>query len=311
MNFKGYFYACISAISYGAIPLFAIPLKQEPIPFDSVLFYRFSFTAIMIAVYLLAKKVDLRITLKELVPLMILGVTYALSSTFLFWGYDFLSAGVASTILFMYPVFVALLMGIFFREKISWITATAILISLVGVFVLNKSEEGFSVNIGGLSIVLLSALFYALYIVIVNKSVVKEMSGPKLTVYSMGFCSLFFLGKSFCQGDFQLIPSLYIGSEIVLFSLVTTVLSCITLVYAIHYIGSTPTAILGALEPVVAVCISVVLFNEPLTVNLIIGILLIIAAVMLIILSDYIIRDARRLIMSVSQKYTRNRGNKE
>lgn len=284
MKAKGYFLAILSAVSYGLIPLFAIPLKTQPIAFDTVLFYRFFLGAAMIGLYLVIKRADLRISGKELLLMILLGLMFALSSTFLFMGYDYLSAGVASTILFTYPVFVALIMAVFFKEKISLKTGLAIILALGGVAVLSMEEDSIEINILGLIIVLLSALFYALYIVIVNVSSAKNLSGTKVTFYSMFFCSLFFLVKSLMQANSLAIPSLSSAGIVFSFSLVTTVISCITLVYAIKYIGATPTSILGALEPVVAVCVSVVLFHEPFTYNLILGIILIIAAVLLNIL---------------------------
>ena len=78
------------------------------------------------------------------------------------------------------------------------------------------------------------------------------------------------------------------GINILLFALVSTVISLITLVNAIKLIGSTPTAVMGSLEPVVAVVISVAVFNEPLTGRLVTGILLIIGAVTLTILSEHV-----------------------
>lgn len=293
MKFRGYFFACLSAISYGMIPLFALPLKQSGVSFDVILFYRFLFTSALILLFLLGRKIDLKISKKEVLPLVFLGLMYALSSEFLFLGYDYMPAGVASTILFIYPVFVALLMGFLFKEKISWLTRGAIMLALGGVFVLNQGEGEFSMSLIGLIVVLLSALAYALYIVVVNKSAVRDMSGPKLTFYSIAFAGLFFGAKSVALGQMQLV-SFQLSMEIALFALVTTVISCIALVYAIQYIGSTPTAILGSLEPVVAVGISVVLFHEPLTKNLMLGILLIVLAVVVIILSDHIMRDLRR-----------------
>ena len=289
MKAKGYFFAILSAVSYGLIPLFAIPLKAQDIPFDTVLFYRFFLGAAMIGLYLAAKRTDFRVSVKELLSLMLLGLMFALSSTCLFLGYDYLSAGVASTILFMYPVFVALIMAIFFKEKISWITGTSIILAFGGVCVLSMKEDSLQINVPGLIIVLLSALFYALYIVLVNQSSVKKMSGAKVTFYSMFFCSMFFMIKSLAGGNTLLLPSVPSAGLITAFAFVTTVISCITLVYAIQYIGSTTTSILGALEPVVAVLVSVVLFHESFTANLILGIILIIAAVILNILSSRIL----------------------
>lgn len=52
---------------------------------------------------------------------------------------------------------------------------------------------------------------------------------------------------------------------------------------AIMYIGSTPTAILGALEPLTAVALGIVLLQEPITPRIITGMIMIIAGVSMII----------------------------
>ena len=62
-----------------------------------------------------------------------------------------------------------------------------------------------------------------------------------------------------------------------------TAVSLLCTTQAIHYIGSTPTAILGALEPVTAVFFGVVIFHEELTARLGLGIALILVAVTLIV----------------------------
>ncbi|MFO8212408.1 hypothetical protein R2K36_33650, partial [Pseudomonas aeruginosa] len=87
-------------------------------------------------------------------------------------------AGVASTILFMYPILVALIMGLGFGERLSWIVWGAILLAFVGVGVLNGGSGG-EVSTIGVFIVFISALAYAVYMVMVNKSCVKNMQGMK------------------------------------------------------------------------------------------------------------------------------------
>ena len=136
--------------------------------------------------------------------------------------------------------------------------------------------------------VLLSALAYALYMIIVNKSSVRKMEGTKVTFYSMLFCAAFFLLRALSRDSFTPAMTFGTGINILLFALVSTVISLITLVNAIKLIGSTPTAVMGSLEPVVAVVISVAVFNEPLTGRLVTGILLIIGAVTLTILSEHV-----------------------
>ena len=278
---KGYLFALVSALTYGMIPLFMIPLKKlDFFSVDTALFYRFLIAAILILGYLVFyQKESVKINLKEGFVLSVLGLFYALSAEFLFIAYDFLSPGIASTIFFIYPIMVALILGIFFKEKITLATTISLLIVVVGVGVLSI-KDNFVINYIGLFVSLLGALMYALYMIIVNKTKIKA-SGVKVSFYSMVFASLFFLVKTLVLENSVAIPSLEIGTHLALFSLITTALSVVSLVYAIKYIGSTPTAIMGAVEPVVAVLISVGLFDETLTFSLIAGVIIIISGVLI------------------------------
>lgn len=307
MKLKGYLLACLSAATYGTIPLFAVPLMRQGIQFDTVLFYRFISASLFILLYLIAKKTSLKVTGKELLILIALGLLFAISSNLLFWSYEYLSAGIASTVLFIYPVFVALFMGIFYKEKISWVVWFSIALAFSGIDLLNHGEDNGVISLFGIILAGLSAPCYALYIVIVNKSCVRNMSGAKLTCYAMAFTALFFLVKSIIKGGLQPIPSFEVAGDIALFSIVCTVLTNIAMVYAVHYIGSTPTAIMGALEPIVAVAISVFLFAEPFTSYTAVGIVLIIIAVTFIILSERIQKISRNLWLTTNHKTFRKR----
>jgi len=278
---KGYLFALVSALTYGMIPLFMIPLKKWGFfSVDTALFYRFLIAAILILGYLVFyQKESVKINLKEGIIFSILGLFYALSAEFLFIAYDFLSPGIASTIFFIYPIMVALILGIFFKEKITLATTISLVIVVVGVGLLSI-KDNFEINYIGLFVSLLGALMYALYMIIVNKTKIKA-SGVKVSFYSMIFASLFFLVKTLVLGNSVAIPSLKIGTHLTLFALITTALSVVSLVYGIKYIGSTPTAIMGAVEPIVAVMISVGLFGEALTFSLIAGVIIIISGVLI------------------------------
>jgi drug/metabolite transporter (DMT)-like permease len=283
---KGYSLAIISAASYGLIPLFILPIKQINFPINTTLFYRFALSAAIIITILLFKKEKLGVTKKELFIMFFLGLFYGLSSDLLFMGYDYLTPGIASTILFVYPVIVAIIHILIFNEKIKNLTILSLLITLLGIFILSAQGSSlWDINLIGLGITLGSALFYALYIITVNKSKIKT-SGWKLTGYSMVFTAGYYLIKSLINQDSLALPNVEMFFNFFIFALVTTVLSTTALVYAIKYIGSTPTAIMGALEPVVAVLVSVILFHEALTKNLILGVFLILLGVILNILSD-------------------------
>lgn len=284
MKKKGYFFAIVSAVSYGLIPAFIIPVKEAGFSLDKTLFYRFFISAMFLLAYLVRKKESLRVTPKDFLIMIILGLFYALSSEFLFLGYDYLSPGIASTILFVYPVIVALVMVMFFKEAISKATILSLILTILGVFVLSLKDATLSINFIGLSIALLSALFYALYIIIINKANV-SFSGMKITFYSLLFSSLYYFIKVLWSQD-GLAIDLYTLGNFTLFAFITTVVSISTLVYAIQMIGSTPTSIMGALEPVVAVLVSVLFFQEKFTMGLFLGVTFIIIGVILNIISE-------------------------
>ena len=262
-----------------------IPIKQQGFSVDAALFYRFITTSVFIMGYLFYRKETLRITPREVFIFLVLGLLYALSAEFLFLAYDLLSPGIASTIFFMYPLIVALALGVFFKEHITFRTMIALIVVLIGVFLLSvKDVTNFSINYIGAGVSLLGAISYALYMLIVNKSKISA-SGIKVSFYSTLFSSVYFLVKLWVIGTPLPIPEVKMSLQLTSFGIVTTLFSIITLIYAIRMIGSTPTAIIGVMEPIVAVAISIWIFQqESLTTNLIIGVLLIIIAVMIDIL---------------------------
>ena len=280
---KGYLCAFISAFTYGLIPLFMIPIKkEESFSVDTTLFYRFLIASGAIVFFLFYQKERLRISFREMLIMSLLGLLYALSAEFLFLAYDYLSPGIASTIFFSYPIIVALVLILFYKEKLTLPTLLSLLLVVAGVGVLSI-KKGEALNYIGLGISLLGALVYALYILIVNKVRI-ESSGVKISFYSMLFSSLYFLVKSLLLRESITISSWALAGDLILFAIITTSLSLVTLVYAVRYIGSTPTAIMGAFEPIVAVLISVGLFGEQLTSSLVIGGMVIITGVLIDIL---------------------------
>ena len=305
-NLKGFAYGIATSVTFGLIPLFTLPLMEKGMRFDSILFYRFLFAAIALSGMLLAKKESFRTEMRNLPILILLGAFYTGSAMFLFTGCAFFFFGVyifggalpATTLHFTYPIFVTLFMLFVFKEKTSWITLLAIGLAICGVARLSIDGGEMRLNGLGVIIVLLSAVAYALYIVTVNKSRVHDMPGRKLTFYVFIVSTSLFFIKAQAGTGIQPIPDLPSFINLVLLAFLPTVVSNITLVQAVHHIGSTLTSVLGATEPVTAVCVGVLVFGEPFTPHLALGILLIIVAVTLIILSKYIqknLHEAKRL----------------
>ena len=282
-NLKGFAFGILTSATFGLIPLFTLPLMAKGMQFDSILFYRFLFAALALAGIMAAKKESFHADKRDIPVLILLGFFYTASAMFLFWGYNFMSA------------------GLFFREKTSWITLMAIVLAICGVARLSIGEEEIRLSALGVFIVLLSALGYALYITTVNKFLAGgstsrlKMGGRKLTFYVFIVSTALFAIKAGTNQGIQPIPDSMSFVNLILLAIVPTVISNITLVLAVHNIGGTLTAVLGAVEPITAVCVGILVFSEPFTPNLAVGILLIIIAVTMIILSKSIQGTLRKL----------------
>lgn len=280
---KGFILGAIAAASYGMNPLFTLPLYSAGMSVDTVLFYRYSLAVIVLGIMMKFQKQSFAIKRVDVLPLCIMGLLFAFSSLFLFMSYNYMDAGIASTILFVYPVLVAIIMAVVFKEKVSPITVFSIALAFVGISMLCKSPGGQTLSLVGITFVFLSSLSYAIYIVGVNRSSLKDMPIAKLTFYVLLFgLSVYVVRLQFCT-ELQVIPTPMLWINAVSLAVFPTVISLVTMTKAIHYIGSTPTAILGALEPVTALFFGVLVFGEQLTPRIILGILMVITAVTLII----------------------------
>lgn len=285
---KGYLFAAISAATYGMNPLFALPLYEGGMDLYSVLFFRYLFAIPILAIMLKIRRRDFSIERKDIMPLIILGVLFALSSITLFSSYHHMDAGIASTILFVYPIIVALIMFFFFKEKISAKTIACIAVALFGIALLCKSGEGAVVSTKGVLFVIGSALSYSIYIVFVNKSRINKMATIKVTMYVLIVGWIIFAAKSLIDGQLKTPSSeeWYLWFCVLALSIFPTIISLICTTEAIQYIGSTPTAILGVLEPVTAVFFGVVIFGEILTTRIVIGLILVITSVTFVVAGD-------------------------
>lgn len=276
---KGYLLGALAAASYGMNPLFALPLYSDGMDPYSVLFFRYLFAIPILGIMLRARGRTFAVSRHDLLPLVVMGLLLAMSSLSLFLSYNYMEAGIASTMLFVYPIMVAVIMAIFFHERITAQTASCILVALVGIALLYKGSDGATLDATGVMWVMVSALSYALYIVGVNRPRLKGIATLKLTFYALVFgFSIFIVCTDF--GRALTFPSAwYKWGNLVALALFPTAISFLCTTQAIQYIGSTPTAILGALEPLTAVFFGVTVFGEALTPRLMFGIVMIIAAV--------------------------------
>ena len=280
---KGYILGSIAAASYGMNPLFALPLYKAGMDPDSVLFFRYLFAIPLLGIMIKARGRSFKIQRKETFPLIIMGLLVALSSLTLFLSYNYMAAGIASTLLFVYPIMVALIMAMVFKEKLALQTIVCMLLALGGIGLLYKSEDGSTLSLIGTLLVFASSLSYAIYIVGINQTSLKNVATLKVTFYVLLFGLSLFVARLLYSGVLYTPDQWYLWANLLALAVFPTAISFLCTTGAIQYIGSTPTAILGALEPVTAIFFGIAVFGESLTVRESFGLVMIIVAVTFVI----------------------------
>ncbi len=286
IKLKGCLYGAAAASTYGMNPLFAVTLYGDGMNPDSVLLFRYMFALPILALMIKMRGHDFRLTMKEAVSLFIVGMLVATSSLTLYMSYNYMPAGIASTMLFVYPVIVAVLMTVFFGEKVKLLTVLCIALAVGGIAMLYKGDGATTLNPIGCIIVLCSSLSYALYIVLINRDIYKHIPTLKLTFYTLLFGATLFMTRILLGSEQLVCPPADrwdMWFNILCMAIFPTVLSFVWTTMAIQYVGATPTAILGALEPVTAVVLGILCLGETLTARETVGLLMILVAVCIVI----------------------------
>lgn len=280
---KGYILGIIAAATYGMNPLFTLPLYQAGMNPDSVLFFRYLLALPVLGFIMRVKGLGFKVQRAQVLPLSAAGVLVALSSLTLFQSYNYMDAGIASTLLFVYPVIVALMMALFFRERLTGKTLLCILFAAGGVALLCRNGEGATLSLTGSLLAMVSALSYAAYLVGVSQSSLKNMPTLTVTCHVLFFGLFLFVFRLVFQEPLCIPQAWYLWVNLLALAVFPTAVSFLCTNSAIQYIGSTPVAILGALEPVTAIFFGITVFGETLTFRESVGLAMIIIAVTFVI----------------------------
>ena len=283
----GYPAGIITGITYGLNPLFGMPLMNKGVSVDSILFFRYGIAVLILGSILFFDKQSFKINLKQAGVLLTLGVLYTLSSTFLFEAYKYIPSGLATTLIFLYPVLVALIM-VFLRVVPSWQVWLAIVATFVGVIIMTQSNSSQEIDPIGIILSIGSALVYALFIIIINRSkTISDISNSLLTFYALLVGAvIFFVRTAISGGNIMAgIDSNMDWLNLVGLAILPTIVSTATLAVATRNIGATKASVLGVFEPITAILVGTLVFGEALTNNIIIGILIAMVAVTFMIIS--------------------------
>lgn len=277
----GYVAGIITGVTYGLNPLFAKPLLSMGVSVDTMLACRYLIAVFILGVWLVFRKESLKVNKAQMWRLCILGFLFAMSSMLLFLSYNYIPAGLATTIVFLYPVIVALIM-VLLKVYPTWQVWLSILMTFVGVVILSRPSGNMTLNITGLSLAAGSAIAYALYLIVVNRSRrLRTVTSLVLTFYALLIGSVVFLIHSAISGgEFMAgLDGWFCWMNLICLAVFPTLVSLLTLAMATRIIGPTRTSVLGVFEPVTAIAVGTVFFGESLTLNIVIGVLITLVAV--------------------------------
>lgn len=283
----GYPAGIITGITYGLNPLFGMPLMQKGAAVESILFFRYGIAVLILGAILGLDRQSFKINWRQAGVLLALGLLYTASSIFLFQAYRFIPSGLATTLIFLYPVIVALIM-VFLRVIPSWQVWLAIVATFVGVVIMSQSDGSQTINPIGVLLSLGSATVYALFIVIINRSkAISTLSNSLLTFYSLSVGAVVFLG-CILFSDKELMTGIETKLDwlnLVALAILPTIVSTASLAVATRNIGATKASVLGVFEPITAILVGTLVFGELLTNNILVGILISTVAVTFMILT--------------------------
>lgn len=281
---KGFIFAITSALIYGCMPLGAKFVYADGVNPVSLVFFR-SLLSIPILYVLMQKEKKIPMTKKLFFHIFLLTTIGAsITQLLLFSSYNYISTGLATTIHFVYPVFVLTGSVILFHDKFSWIKLICVLLSIIGIFLFYTPGE--NNTLFGIFLAFISGITYAFYILCMDKTEIKTMPPFQLCFYiaTIGAFILFlyavFTDNLVYKFQFHTWIALFI------FSIFITVFAVVFFQSAVQKIGGQNSSILSTFEPITSIILGILVFNEVLTIKVIVGIILILAAVVILTLFD-------------------------
>ena len=293
---RGVVNGIISGVSFGMIPLFSIPVIAAGMDNVSILVYRFLFGSAAMLAILLLRKTNMRVSLSELLRIVLLAIFYITTALATLECYKYLSSGIATALVYTDPIWCALIGLAFLGDKFSIKLTSSILLASLGVMMMTGVFSGDGTfSMIGLLLGLASGLAYGIYLILVPRLKVKHIASLKLTFY------VFFTGmwlliaySLMTNGGVEEVPDSSCWLDLALLGLIPTAISNICVTVSLKLIDSTIVAILGAFEPLTAMVVGVVILGEPLGFIGVVGGRLILVAVAILTINPQKLKFIRK-----------------
>jgi len=283
---KGYFYAVLSAVLFGCMPLMATGTYAQGVTPTALVFWRNLLALPGMAFLAYRERRTLKVPLQAL-PTMLLMSFFGCTITpiLLFGSYRYIASGTATVFHFIYPAAVVVVGMVVLRKKVHAAELFSVALCMVGVMLFY--EPGAAVNFAGSAMALGSGVLFSFYIVMLDVFRWREeVSGFLLSFYIAALSALMTGIISVVTGEFTMPATLTGWGLCLLFALLMTLLAMSLFQQATLLIGGEKTSVLSTLEPITSVVVGVLVFQERVGLNTLLGSVLVVAASVLIALSD-------------------------
>lgn len=281
-NYKGILFAILASVAFGLMPIFAKFAYINGSNPNTVLFFRFAIASLVLLVYLLFKKVSIKVTKKQFLLLFLTGIIgYTITTQTLFMSYNYLGVGLATTLHFIYPAFVCILEYAFFKQKMSRSKLLSLILAGFGVYALIAFENN-ALSALGIFLALFSGISYGINVIILAMKQIADIDNRVITMYITFGAAVGMFIYSLINGSLITNITINLGIAYILIAVISTILSMILLLKGIEMIGASSTSILGTFEPIVSIIMGIILFGEELTFALVIGTVLILISTIIL-----------------------------
>jgi len=281
---KGYLLVLVSATAFAFIPIFALHAYESGVTVTTLLFLRFTFAAFFFFLYLLVKVKRWKISLQHLFFLFLLGgICYTMQSSFYFSAVKYIPSSLAALLLYLNPIFVAVLSFFVNKEKLSKRIATAIVISLFGMAFVLGAPAG-DIKLVGVLLATGAAVVYSIYIVAGDR--ITSQVPPIITsAYIALFAAISFLAYGTITKTLTFQFSEQGWLAIVATAFISSVVAMLTFFAGMNIIGPTKASVISMVEPVITFILSTIFLQEVMSLWQIIGGVIVLTGAVLVVLA--------------------------
>lgn len=276
---KGILYTVLSALLFGIAPVLSARTYEMGSNALTLTFYRETMVVPLLLAVLLWRRVSLRVTGKQLAILGLVGLFFRGATTLMLnIAYRYIGVGAATTLHFMYPVFVALICRFLFRERLGRVRLAALVLASIGVVLFLEVGQGDGSAALGMGLSIASGLTYASFMAAMDKTFLRQLDPFLVIFYTAAAIApgMLLVNIPLRQIVFDLPPRALFYTFLV--AVASSFFAIILLQMGVRYLSATTAAVFSLLEPVSCAVAGAVWLGERFTVHKLLGSVIILAA---------------------------------